>query len=37
VTVMSSHAGDDAATQGCIGCGMVAQPLSSERRAVVAS
>jgi hypothetical protein len=25
-TMLSSHAGDDATTQGCTGCGRVAQP-----------
>jgi hypothetical protein len=35
--VLSSHAGNDIATQGCAGCGKVAQPPSSEHRGVVAS
>jgi hypothetical protein len=33
--VLLSHAGDGAATQGCIGCGKVAQSLSSKHRDVV--
>jgi hypothetical protein len=33
--VLSSHVGDDAATQGCTGCGKVVHPLSSEHRGVV--
>jgi hypothetical protein len=37
VTVLPSHVGDDATTQGSIGCGKVAQPSSSEHRGVVAS
>jgi hypothetical protein len=28
--MMPSHAGDDVATQGCTGCGKVAQPSRSE-------
>jgi hypothetical protein len=36
-TMLLSLASDGAATQGCIGCGKVAQPPSSEHRGVVAS
>jgi hypothetical protein len=34
---LPSHVGNDAKTQGCTGCGKVAQLLSSEHRGVVAS
>jgi hypothetical protein len=36
MTMLPSHAGDDAVTQGCTGRGKVAQPPSSEHRGVVA-
>jgi hypothetical protein len=36
VTVLLSHVGDGVATQGCAGCGKVAQPPSLEHRSVVA-
>jgi hypothetical protein len=34
--MLLSHAGNGTATEGCIGCGKVAQPLRSEHRCVVA-
>jgi hypothetical protein len=37
VTMLPSHAGDDAASQDCTGYGKVVQPLRSEHRGVVAS
>jgi hypothetical protein len=37
MAMLSSHAGNDAATQGCTGCGKVAQPPSSKHQGVVAS
>jgi hypothetical protein len=37
VTMLLSHVDDGTATQGCTGCGKVAQPLRLENQGVVAS